>query len=111
MTRSRPEAANETGFKRGDRALVSGTLAWKGEISLQGKIGEVVECRNDGRVTVYGRLLMACDPGSSKRLDEFGLKKGKLGIGAGKLKMWNAERGFGFIADDAGGPDMFFAHQ
>ena len=21
--------------------------------------------------------------------------------------MWNAERGFGFIADDAGGPDMF----
>jgi CspA family cold shock protein len=26
---------------------------------------------------------------------------------AGKLKMWNADRGFGFIADDAGGPDMF----
>jgi CspA family cold shock protein len=25
----------------------------------------------------------------------------------GKLKMWNAERGYGFIADDAGGPDMF----
>jgi len=25
----------------------------------------------------------------------------------GTLKMWNAERGFGFIADDAGGPDMF----
>jgi CspA family cold shock protein len=21
--------------------------------------------------------------------------------------MWNADRGFGFIADDAGGPDMF----
>jgi cold shock CspA family protein len=21
--------------------------------------------------------------------------------------MWNAERGFGFIADDSGGPDMF----
>ena len=21
--------------------------------------------------------------------------------------MWNAERGYGFIADDAGGPDMF----
>ena len=26
---------------------------------------------------------------------------------AGKLKMWNAERGFGFIADDGGGTDMF----
>jgi CspA family cold shock protein len=26
---------------------------------------------------------------------------------AGKLKMWNADRGFGFIADDAGNPDMF----
>jgi CspA family cold shock protein len=23
------------------------------------------------------------------------------------LKMWNAERGYGFIADDSGGPDMF----
>ena len=28
-------------------------------------------------------------------------------MGAGKLKMWNADRGFGFIADDTGGPDMF----
>ena len=28
-------------------------------------------------------------------------------MAAGKLKMWNAERGFGFIADDSGGPDMF----
>jgi CspA family cold shock protein len=25
----------------------------------------------------------------------------------GTLKMWNAERGFGFIADDSGGPDTF----
>ena len=23
------------------------------------------------------------------------------------MKMWNADRGFGFIADDADGPDMF----
>jgi CspA family cold shock protein len=28
-------------------------------------------------------------------------------MGTGRLKMWNADRGFGFIADDAGGPDMF----
>jgi CspA family cold shock protein len=28
-------------------------------------------------------------------------------MGTGTLKMWNADRGFGFIADDAGGPDMF----
>ena len=25
----------------------------------------------------------------------------------GTLKMWNAERGYGFIADDSGGPDIF----
>jgi cold shock CspA family protein len=25
----------------------------------------------------------------------------------GKLKMWNAARGFGFIQNDAGGPDMY----
>jgi len=28
-------------------------------------------------------------------------------MGTGKLKMWNADRGFGFIADDSGGPDIF----
>jgi hypothetical protein len=28
-------------------------------------------------------------------------------MSAGSLKMWNVERGFGFIQDDAGGPDMF----
>jgi cold shock protein len=28
-------------------------------------------------------------------------------MGTGTLKMWNVERGFGFIKDDAGGPDMF----
>jgi cold shock protein len=28
-------------------------------------------------------------------------------MSAGKLKMWNADRGFGFIAVDGGGPDMF----
>jgi CspA family cold shock protein len=28
-------------------------------------------------------------------------------MATGILKMWNAERGFGFITNDAGGPDMF----
>ena len=28
-------------------------------------------------------------------------------MASGILKMWNADRGFGFIADSAGGPDMF----
>jgi cold shock protein len=28
-------------------------------------------------------------------------------MAAGKLKMWNADRGFGFIQDDNGGPDTF----
>jgi CspA family cold shock protein len=28
-------------------------------------------------------------------------------MGTGTLKKWNADRGFGFIKDDAGGPDMF----
>jgi CspA family cold shock protein len=23
------------------------------------------------------------------------------------LKMWNGDRGYGFVTDDAGGPDMF----
>jgi hypothetical protein len=28
-------------------------------------------------------------------------------MAAGRLKMWNADRGFGFFADNDGGPDMF----
>ena len=28
-------------------------------------------------------------------------------MATGKLKMWNADRGFGFIVDDGGGADMF----
>ena len=28
-------------------------------------------------------------------------------MASGTLKMWKAERGFGFILNDAGGPDMF----
>ena len=29
-------------------------------------------------------------------------------MAAGTMKMWNADRGFGFIENDAGGPDVFF---
>jgi CspA family cold shock protein len=32
---------------------------------------------------------------------------GNKAMPTGTLKMWNADRGYGFIADDAGGPDMF----
>ena len=28
-------------------------------------------------------------------------------MATGTLKMWNADRGFGFITDDSGGPDIF----
>jgi cold shock protein len=28
-------------------------------------------------------------------------------MATGTLKMWKAERGFGFILNDVGGPDMF----
>ena len=28
-------------------------------------------------------------------------------MATGRLKMWNADRGFGFVMDDSGGPDVF----
>jgi len=28
-------------------------------------------------------------------------------MSTGKLKMWNADRGYGFLSDDSGGPDIF----
>jgi hypothetical protein len=58
----KPKSRLETGLKVGDRVrLIPKTLAWKAEMTLQGKIGEVIERRDDGRVTVRfdnGRLLM-----------------------------------------------------
>ncbi len=51
----------EAGLKVGDRVrLVADTLAWKAEMTLQGRTGEVVELRADGRVSIRfenGRLL------------------------------------------------------
>ena len=66
MKQSEPPTDN--GLKIGDQVkLVSGTTLWKGEMGLQGKRGEVIECLEDGRVrkvTVRfadGRLLMGKD--------------------------------------------------
>jgi CspA family cold shock protein len=28
-------------------------------------------------------------------------------MATGTLKMWNADRGYGFIVDDSGGPDIY----
>ena len=64
----------------GDRVrLVTDSLAWKAETTLQDQIGEVIERRDDGRVTVRfdnGRLLLAHEPESFEPMS--GLKaKGK----------------------------------
>ena len=52
----------DDGLKVGDRVrLIPESLTWKAEMTLQGKIGEVIERRDDGRITVRfdnGRLLM-----------------------------------------------------
>jgi hypothetical protein len=62
----------ETGLKVGDRVrLIAETLAWKAEMTLQGKIGEVIERRDDGRITIRfdnGRLLMGRDAESFERV-------------------------------------------
>ncbi len=50
------------------------------------------------------------EPGRSeaiRRLVEARAEKGKIELATGTLKMWNADRGYGFIGDDAGGPDIF----
>ena len=58
----KPKSQLETSLKVGDRVrLIAKTLAWKAEMTLQGKIGEVIERRADGRVSIRfdnGRLLM-----------------------------------------------------
>lgn len=62
----------EAGFKAGDRVrLIADTLAWKAEMTLQGKIGEVVELRTDGRVSIRfenGRLLEGRSVGPFERV-------------------------------------------
>jgi hypothetical protein len=79
MKQSKPQT--DGGFKTGDRVkLIPGTLAWNAETTLQSKRGEVVECRNDGRISVRfenGRLLMGRPAAQFERLAEFDLKAKK----------------------------------
>jgi len=66
----------------GDRVrLITETLAWRAEIALRGRIGEIIERREDGRITIRfdnGRLLMAREPESFELVSSLGLRaKGK----------------------------------
>jgi hypothetical protein len=72
----------ENGLKVGDRVrLIAESLAWKAEMTLQGQVGEVIERRDDGRLTIRynnGRLLMGQEPESFERVPDIGLRaKGK----------------------------------
>jgi hypothetical protein len=57
---------SQADFNVGDRVrLIADTLAWRAEKALQNKPGEVVERRDDGRVSIRydgGRLLLGRDP-------------------------------------------------
>ena len=68
----------DAGLKVGDRVrLIAETLAWKAERNLQGQIAEVIELRDDGRVSVRfdnGRLLLGREVGSFERVPEPGVK-------------------------------------
>jgi hypothetical protein len=71
----------DTGLKVGDRVrLIAETLAWKAEKTLQGQIAEVIEIRDDGRISLRfdnGRLLLGREAGSFERVAEPGLKARK----------------------------------
>jgi hypothetical protein len=71
----------DSDLKVGDRVkLVPGTLAWKAEMTLRGKTGEVIECRDDGRVSIRfdnGRMLMGRSVQQFERLVKIGLEARK----------------------------------
>jgi hypothetical protein len=71
----------DDGLSVGDRVrLISESLAWRAEMTLREKIGEVTERRDDGRITVRfdnGRLLMGRDAESFERVKDNGLKTKK----------------------------------
>jgi hypothetical protein len=68
----------DDGLKVGDRVrLIAESLAWKAEMTLQGQIGELIERRDDGRVTIRydnGRLLIGRDPEAFERVPHQGMK-------------------------------------
>jgi hypothetical protein len=68
------KSESETDLNVGDRVrLKPQTLAWRAEMTLQEQIGEVVGCRDDGRVTIRfdgGKLLMGRDVNSFERVRE-----------------------------------------
>jgi hypothetical protein len=70
-----------TGLKVGDQVrLIAQTLAWRAEMTLRGQIGEVIERRDDGRVSIRfdnGRLLMGRDVEPFERVAELGLRAKK----------------------------------
>jgi len=72
------KSEDDNGLRVGDRVrLISESLSWRAEIMLQGKVGEVTERRDDGRITVRfdnGRLLMGRDAEAFERAREIGLK-------------------------------------
>jgi len=71
----------DASFQIGDQVmLIAGTLAWKSEMTLQGKVGEVIERRDDGRITVrfdHGRLIMGGEAASFERASSQVLKPKK----------------------------------
>ena len=77
----KPKSQLETGLKVGDQVrLIAQTLAWRAEMTLRGQIGEVIERRDDGRVSIRfdnGRLLMGRDVEPFERVGEPRLKAKK----------------------------------
>jgi|SRR6478735_3791860 hypothetical protein len=78
----RGNEGGEPDFEVGDQVrLVADSLAWKAEMKLRSKIGQVVERRPGGRISVRygnGRLLMGRDAKAFEHAGEIGLKaKGK----------------------------------
>jgi hypothetical protein len=65
--------------------LIAETLAWRAEATLQGQIAEVIELRENGRVSVRfdnGRLLMGRNPDSFERVAGLGVSQGEMSANA-----------------------------